>query len=148
MVAGGILCGQSLWEDRVCLCVFMKEYQKPLAFRFLERGTGVSPVCCGLLLGSEGYAASGWTSLHTAETAMPPSFAVHESKIIQLLRSLRFSEAVVFIRPSCLILFILSSCQKFRPCIHLGQTLISCFPAFSPAKGPAPGFAGSRGLPK
>ena len=34
------------------------------------------------------------------------------------------------------------------PCIYFGQTLISCLPAFSPPKGPAPGFAGSRGLPK
>ena len=34
------------------------------------------------------------------------------------------------------------------PCIYFGQTLISCFPGFRPPKGPAPGFAGSRGLPK
>ena len=33
-------------------------------------------------------------------------------------------------------------------CIYFGQTLISCFPGFSPVKGPTPGFAGSRGLPK
>ena len=34
------------------------------------------PVCVGVLLGCDGQGASKWPSLNTAETAVPPSFAL------------------------------------------------------------------------
>ncbi len=37
---------------------------------------GASPVCVGVLLGCDGQSASKWPSLKTAETAVPPSFAL------------------------------------------------------------------------
>jgi hypothetical protein len=43
--------GLALGETRV-------PHQYPLTFGFLERGTGVPPVCVGVLLGSDGYGAS------------------------------------------------------------------------------------------
>ena len=36
----------------------------------------VPPVCVVVLLGSDGEGASKWPSLKTAETAVPPSFAL------------------------------------------------------------------------
>jgi hypothetical protein len=49
-------------------------YQKQLAFRFLERSTGVSPVCIGVLFGFD--KRKQMDQFHTAGTAMPPSFAM------------------------------------------------------------------------
>ena len=43
---------------------------------FSERGTGVPPVCDGVLLGSNRLGVSKWTSLCTAEAAMLPSSCV------------------------------------------------------------------------
>ena len=47
-----------------------------LLLDFSRGAQRVSPVCCGLLLSSDGYAARKQTSLHTTGTAMPPSFAL------------------------------------------------------------------------
>jgi len=42
----------------------------------VEETTGVRSVCNGVLLRSDGHAASKWTSLYAVETAMLPSFAM------------------------------------------------------------------------
>jgi hypothetical protein len=64
----------SLLFNNCVLSVF--DTKSRLLLDFSRGAQRVSPVCCGLLLGYDGYAVSGETSLHTAESAMPPSFAV------------------------------------------------------------------------
>ena len=41
----------------------------------------VLPVCVGVLLGSAGQGASKQTSVHTAETAVPPFFCAAKSNV-------------------------------------------------------------------
>ena len=56
------------------------DYTKSSMLLDFSRGAqGVLPVCVGVLLGCAGQGGSKWTSVHTAETAIPPFFCAAKS---------------------------------------------------------------------